>query len=122
MNWFDIIKKDPWDIRPINMHTTPECCETAREDTREAYVIKGWGINQHILDRILHKLDKPVVDGMSNCKWLLKHIKDRSRNHGDMGRTFNDIYRKWDACERGDWLDADTEGMGTAEEFREKWE
>jgi len=139
MNWFDILKKDPWQDRPVDvsMILSEKCCGEAREGIVAVY--------QDSIDRVIEReLTKPNPDpsiiknpkgklkyqmvesgGMNmrmslqirqtavekmNCKKLHTYITMRKLGGGKRPKAFNETYRQWDACVRGAWIETDLEG------------
>ena len=144
MNWFDILKKDPWEDRPVSMASSPECLEKTRVKVMAIYqgLIDDWiasnpshpaaqiegRINdwsaaaewsmRHTYERLQNRIETATFG------YIWKHVKDRSQGHGAMNKGFNEIYREWDACVRGAWTREDLfePGPGKGDEFREKWQ
>ena len=143
MSWFDIIKKDPREDRPVDMSNNPKCLEEARKKVMTFYQGKidewikenpehpaaeiegrindwsaaaNWSL-RHTYERIQNRVER------ESFEYILNHVKDRARGHGAINKGFNEIFREWDACVRGAWSRKDLfePGPGKGDAFRENW-
>jgi len=142
MNWFDILKKDPWEHRPVDsiMVDNQECCEQARQyiienvyerdiqawidsDTNEApdeYKISPKErLPRMVLGEGVGQANRRYAIEMQikkveklNCRQLREHILRQNKGGGKRPTAMNEAYRQWDACVRGSWMDTDVEGPG----------
>jgi hypothetical protein len=143
MNWFDILKKDPWEDRPVSLASNSKCFEEARVKVMAIYQgliddwikdnpnhpaaqiegrINDWSAaaewsSRHTYERLQNKIE------VASFSYFVNHVRTRARGHGAMNKGFNEIYREWDACVRGAWSREDLfePGKGTGKEFKERW-